>query len=309
VVVVAYNRKVLLRAALKAVLGQSRPADRIHVIDNASTDGTSTMVRAEFPTVDLHLLPVNTGGAGGFAAGIAVAVSGGAELVWLMDDDTVPSETALAELLRCHGNSAGGSPALVASRVVWIDGRDHPMNTPRERPGVSAEERAAASSVGCVAVRSASFVSVLLSVDAIRDVGLPKADFFIWNDDFEFTTRLLRRRRGLYCPASVVEHRTQNFGSTDLDPGERFYYEVRNKVWTFLRSDGLSVGEKVLYSGSTVRRWTRTFGASRDRGVLRSGLRRGLRDGVRLRPRDSVVVLAAAGVQVCDPSLPESGPS
>ncbi len=152
-------------------------------------------------------------------------------------------------------------------------------------------------------MRSASFVSVLVDAAAVRVVGLPQADFFLWNDDFEFTTRLLRRGKGLYCPASVVEHRTKTFGSTNADPGERFYYEVRNKVWTFLRSDGLSPPEKVLYGGSTFRRWARTFAASKDRRVLRSGLRRGLVDGLRNRPRSPVAVLADAGIEITDPAF------
>ena len=164
----------------------------------------------------------------------------GADLVWLMDDDTVPSPTALEELVSAHDRYPGSPPAAVASRVLWVDGRDHPMNTPRVRPGVSRDDRAAASVAGCLPVRSASFVSLLVQSDAVREVGLPEADFFLWNDDFEFSTRLLRRRVGLYCPASVVEHRTKSFGSTDSDPGDRFYFEVRNKVWTFTRSTGLA---------------------------------------------------------------------
>ena len=48
------------------------------------------MVRRDFPEVTLHTLPTNTGGAGGFAAGLAFALADGADLVWLMDDDTVP---------------------------------------------------------------------------------------------------------------------------------------------------------------------------------------------------------------------------
>ena len=97
------------------------------------------------------------------------------------------------------------------------------MNTPRVRPGVSSAERVASPrSVVCRFVQRPSclFWSTQTSV---REVGLPQADFFLWNDDFEFTTRLLRDHAGLYCPASVVEHRTQTFGSTDADPGDRFY--------------------------------------------------------------------------------------
>ena len=301
-VVVAFNRRELLAAALAAIDSQSEPVDRIHVVDNASTDGTVEMVRQRFPDVSLHALPVNTGGAGGFAAGTAYALAGSADLVWLMDDDTIPEPEALAELLRAYDGYSGGKPSLIASKVVWTDGRDHPMNTPRRRPGASARECRAADEVGCVPVRSASFVSVLVDAAAVRKVGLPEAEFFLWNDDFEFTTRLLRQGIGLYCPSSRVEHRTRVFGSTSADPGERFYYEVRNKLWTFLRSDGLSVPEKLLYGGSTIRRWARTFAGSKDRATLRDGLRRGAIDGLRRGPRDPMEVLVDAGVDVPDPN-------
>ena len=100
---------------------------------------------------------------------------------------------------------------------------------------------------------------------------------------------------GLYCPASVVEHRTKTFGSTDADPGDRFYFEVRNKVWTFTRSRGLAPHEKALYGGSTLRRWARTVKNSDNRGVLLSGLRRGMVDGLRRGPRDPHAVLDDAG--------------
>jgi GT2 family glycosyltransferase len=303
-VVVAHNRRELLGAALAAITTQSRPVDAVHVVDNASTDDTSHMVASAFPSVRLHTMPTNTGGAGGFAAGLALALNDGADLVWLMDDDTVPTSTALEELLRAHDHYPGQQPVAVASKVVWTDGRDHPMNTPRVRPGASRLALAHAAAVGCLPVRSASFVSLLVSAEAVRSVGLPQADFFLWNDDFEFSTRLLRDRVGLYCPASVVEHRTKTFGSTDADPGERFYYEVRNKIWTFTRSAGLAPKEKVIYGGSTVRRWARTLAASDNRRLLLSGLRRGVVDGVRRGPRDVHEVMAASGIP-----LPEIGPS
>lgn len=301
---VAYNRCDLLGESLSAITAQSRRLDAVHVIDNASTDGTSEMVTGRFPHVTLHTLPTNTGGAGGFAAGIAFALDSGADLVWLMDDDTVPTTRALEELVRAYEtypsdpSDPSGHPAAVASKVVWTDGRDHPMNTPRPRPGASRADFADATAVGCVPVRSASFVSLLVEAEAVRAVGLPEADFFLWNDDFEFSTRLLRDRTGLYCPASVVEHRTKTFGSTDADPGERFYFEVRNKVWTFTRSGGLRPREKALYAGSTLRRWVRTFAASEQRRVLLSGLGRGLADGARRAPRDPHEVMAKAGAPI-----------
>lgn len=296
-VVVTWNRRDLLKLALGALRTQTRPVDDIVVIDNASSDGSAEMAREDFPGVDVVTMPRNTGGAGGFAAGLEHALAHHKpDLLWLMDDDTVPEPTALEQLLatgdRCPGRR---SPALLASRVVWSDGRDHPMNTPRRKPWVRRAEARRAEQAGAIPIRSASFVSVLVDAAVVRDRGLPIADYFLWNDDFEFTTRMLRRRVGLLCPDSVVVHKTKTFGAADADPGERFFYEVRNKVWMFTRSRGLNPVEKATYAAGTLRRWLRTFVASSDRRALARELRRGMRAGLRSGPRPNTEALAGAG--------------
>ena len=295
-VVVTYNRRQLLMESLAALQAQTRPADTVIVVDNASTDESAAAVRERFPDVTLERLARNTGGAGGFAFGMALALAGDADLIWLMDDDTVPEPGALAALLDARDRHPGGPPALIASRVVWTDGRPHPMNTPRVKPFAREAERRAAAAAGCQPIRSASFVSVLVDARVAAARGLPQADYFLWNDDFEFTTRLLRGQAGLLCPASVVVHKTAAFGATDLDPGPRFFYEVRNKIWTLRSGAALAPAERVLYGGSTLRRWARTFAKSRDRRALRSSLAKGIAAGVRTRPRPTEEVLADVGL-------------
>ncbi|HEY2315750.1 MAG TPA: glycosyltransferase, partial [Streptosporangiaceae bacterium] len=293
-VIVTYNRRDLLLESLGAVLAQDHAPDGVIVVDNASADGTAPAVRANFPGVHLAELSDNYGGAGGFAYGIGQALADGADLIWAMDDDTVPEPEALAALLEARASYRGRPPALLASSVRWTDGRDHPMNTPRAKPFATRAERRAAAASGCIPIRSASFVSVLVDAAQCRRRGLPQADFFIWNDDFEFTTRMLRGSAGLLCPASVVVHKTKTFGSTDVDPGDRFFYEVRNKIWT-LRTGSLSPPERVLYGAATLRRWLRTYARSHDRHGLRTALVRGVAAGVRARPRPNEQVLAAEG--------------
>src|SRR5215469_6009681 len=291
-VIVTWNRRDLLLESLAAVSVQSRSLDAVIVVDNASTDRTPAAVRSGFPDVKLATLDVNYGGAGGFAYGMALALSDDADVIWLMDDDTVPAPDALQALLAASDRHPGGPPALIASRVLWTDGREHPMNTPRMKPFATAAERRAAEVVGCIPIRSASFVSILVEAADCRRRGLPRADFFLWNDDFEFTTRLLRGRAGLLCPASVVTHKTTTFGGTEADPGDRFFYEVRNKIWT-LRTSSLALPERVLYGGSTLRRWIRTFARSHQRRKLWAALSRGLAAGVRTTPRPNDQVLPA----------------
>ncbi|HEU5161425.1 MAG TPA: glycosyltransferase family 2 protein [Streptosporangiaceae bacterium] len=277
-VVVTHNRRDLLAEALTAVEAQTRPPDHVVVVDNASTDGTADLMgtrsRAAAMPVELIRLRRNSGGAGGFAVGLCRALELAADAIWLLDDDAVATPGALEALVAAHDDAV-----VVASRVLWTDGADHPMNTPRSRPSPHP---------GRARIRSASFVSVLVDAAAVRERGLPVADYFLWNDDFEFTARLLRGRSGLLCRDSVVVHKTR---SREFDPTARFFYEVRNKIWLFTRSPCLAPGERLLYAGSTLRRWIVAFARSRRRAELCGELARGLWAGIRTRPRPTEEIL------------------
>ena len=67
-------------------------------------------MRASFPAVRLAELARNYGGAGGFAYGMALALADGADLIWLMDDDTVPEPGALGRCSRRGGSIRAGRP-------------------------------------------------------------------------------------------------------------------------------------------------------------------------------------------------------
>jgi GT2 family glycosyltransferase len=316
-VVVSFNRRELLARTLSGIAAGTTVPDAVVVVDNASTDGAAQMV-ADLDTpldIDLVVLPKNVGGAGGFTVGIDRAVQRhGADLVWVMDDDTEPHPGAMEAAVRAwldYAPAREDRPAAMASRVVWSDGQEHPMNTMRERIGVSAAQRRRAAAVDGMSIRSGSFVSLFMDAREIRRVGLPWADYFIWGDDFEYSTRLTRFRDAVLVPASVVSHHTRKLGTTDVDPGPRFYYEVRNRIWLYTRSRSLAPWEKVLYTGATLRIWARTFAKSGNRRVLLDGLARGVRDSLR-PPRSNEAVLQ--DVYRLDDALcagagcPETGP-
>ena len=295
-VVVTYNRRELLQTTLSGIAAGTRVPDAVVVVDNASTDGTAGFLRDyQGPLVtDVVTLGTNVGGAGGFVVGMERALlDHGADHVWIMDDDTEPQPAALAEALEvsaAYEQETGDTPAFIASRVVWTDGRDHPMNRMRPRLGASEEARSAAARVGATQIRSASFVSVVIRAEEIRKHGLPIADYFIWNDDLEYTARVSRKGTALTTEASVANHHTKVFGDAGADPGPRFYYEVRNKLWVYTRSRALAPWEKVLFTGASVRNWTRTIAASPNRKVLLGGLLKGLRHSFKA-PRSNAEVL------------------
>jgi rhamnopyranosyl-N-acetylglucosaminyl-diphospho-decaprenol beta-1,3/1,4-galactofuranosyltransferase len=256
------------------------------------------VICAQFPDVDLVTLTRNVGGAGGFSAGLAQAVDvHDADLVWAMDDDTIPRETTLAELMASY-TAYGPGLALVASRVIWTDGRDQPRNIPRDPRWASRSDRRAAHAAGGRPVRTASFVSLLIATSTISDFGLPTADFFIWNDDFEFTARILRHRKGIYAPKAIVVHKTAELGTKLVDPGERFYNEVRNKIWIFRAGQAFAPVEGVIRVGAALRNWARFYRHSHAQAAMRQGFRQGLRDGLMTRPRSTREVLAEAGYEL-----------
>nr|WP_231928255.1 glycosyltransferase [Devriesea agamarum] len=297
-VVVSYNREQLLRECLDALAAQTRPVDAVVVVDNASTDGSGQVADNHRVVTEVVHLTRNVGGAGGFAAGIARAMlAHRPDWVWIMDDDTIARPEALEALLRA-ASGPQEQPAVLSSTAVWTDGREHPMNTSRQRLGANDDELAAAQDAGCRAIRTASFVSAMIDARHIAHAGLPEADYFIWSDDFEYTGRILRKGRGLRVPDSIVEHRTRAFDSARSDPGDRFYYEVRNKIWALLRSGSFSWWEAVLYGGRTALSWGGVIVRTRGKR-LGAGLR-GLRHAVGSKPRPSAAVLASDPASAAD---------
>lgn len=295
-VVVTFNRRELLQTTLEGITAGTRVPDAIVVVDNAATDDTAAFLEQyQAPvTTDVVRLNTNVGGAGGFVVGMERAIlDHHADHVWIMDDDTEPQPAALDEALEvseAYRRETGEAPAFIASRVVWTDGRDHPMNRMRPRLGASEAARSTAARIGATQIRSASFVSVLIRAEEIKQHGLPIADYFIWNDDLEYTARISRDGTALTTEASVANHHTKVFGDAGADPGPRFYYEVRNKLWVYTRSNALAPWEKILFTGASLRNWTRTIAASSNRKVLLEGLLKGLRHSLKA-PRSNAQVL------------------
>lgn len=107
-VVVTYNRKVLLKECINALLQQTLKNIIISIIDNASTDGTEDFI-AEYvdgEKVYYYNTGANIGGAGGFNYGMKIAVNEKkCEYIWIMDDDTIPEPDAAEKLIYAGGGT------------------------------------------------------------------------------------------------------------------------------------------------------------------------------------------------------------
>ena len=215
-VVVTWNRSALLERILRAVeAGRTRP-DAVVVVDNASTDDTPrllTRLGSELQTpLRVVRLERNTGGAGGFRAGLATALEMEADLFWLMDDDGRPTPDCLSTLLPYVGRYDFLGPAVVA------EGDPRRLCFPIRLPGTATVvhaladvERAAVD--GVLEEVVIPFNGVLLTRDLVDRIGLPREEFFIWGDDVEY---LWRARRAGGRVATIVSSTFEHPATDDL---------------------------------------------------------------------------------------------
>ncbi len=121
VVIVSYNTRDLLRNCLLS-LRESVGLDlEIIVVDNASSDGSAKMTRAEFPEVRLLAQSLNAWYCGGNNIGIDES---SADIVLLLNPDTEVAPDALALMRRFlldHPDYVG-----VTAQLVYPDGKLQP---------------------------------------------------------------------------------------------------------------------------------------------------------------------------------------
>jgi GT2 family glycosyltransferase len=237
-IVVTYNRKKLLLENLECLLKQDTTCDLdVLVIDNNSSDGTLDAIK-NHNLLD-KIIYINTGenlgGAGGFQFGIKYAAERLYDYIWVMDDDCMPKHDSLEKLLEVAEKKQDHF-GFLASKVLWKDGRICTMNIPRETMFKSVTD----FDDKIVPVVMASFVSLLLPVRVVREVGLPIKEFFIWTDDWEYTRRISRRMPGYLVNGSVVVHKSKNNYGANIayeasDRLSRYQYLYRNDVYLYRR--------------------------------------------------------------------------
>jgi GT2 family glycosyltransferase len=270
-VVVTRNRLPLLVRCVDALRAQPG-LGTIYIADNGSTDGTAEWLAAQSGLRTLS--GPNEGSAGGYARGLRAACTDGAEWIWCLDDDLLVEPGALDEFRRARDLQPGAG--FFCGRITLPDGR--PDNRPVPLPGGREEN-------GLLPVWAATFTSLLVSARAVRTVGLPLRDFFIWSDDIEFTSRISARFPGYLVPSSrAVHHRTAPAGlEAETDPAriDLHVHQFRNRIhllrtrplWFGLRALARTIWTAVAISFSPlpVRKWRVMW--------------RGLRAGFSFHPR------------------------
>jgi len=226
--IVTYNRLELLRECLAAVKQQTVPADQVIVVDNGSTDGTHEWLSnvADITVVRQD----NLGAAGGFSRVMREGYTGGHDWILCIDDDVMLCPNTLQELV----SSPVARPeevGFLACRVVSRAGQTYMTPLPADPFPLWYDT---IGSGGYVRVADANFAGFMVSRTAIQRRGLPIKEFFLWEDDREFSERIARVMPCYLVINSVVVHHQ---GRDGRDFRGKRLLQVRNKAARILISD------------------------------------------------------------------------
>lgn len=286
VVIVTYNRLDLLKQSITHALNQVSPAlAHVIVVNGASTDGTAAYLESLTDSrLIIENLNQNLGGAGGFNHGIKVFMTRTQDdYVWVMDDDSLPTPTALTQLLALFAEKP--TAVMASSKVEWTDGDWSKMNV--QAPADGSRDAVMFGSDNWVPIKHSTFVGTMFTRAVVAQIGLPQKEYFIWGDDIEYTERATRVGDGYFVRDSVVIHAS----ATNPEPGDiagetiegrlpRYLNEYRNRLETSRRRGSVvkyvkTVGHtgvdflKTLLLPGVVYRW-------RKLGIIIQGSWRGL---------------------------------
>ena len=189
-VIVTFNRKNLLGENIRMLLKQTRPFDKIFIVDNCSTDGTPEYLAEQgwmddpkFVYVKTH---ANIGGAGGFYTGTKAAFEAGADYIVLMDDDgKAADEFTFERLVREAERLHAENPKLFVNSLV----RQGELLSFKMGSRYTVAEALAAAKDGLLYGEANPFNGTLVSRELVAEIGYPNPDFFIKGDEVNYKER------------------------------------------------------------------------------------------------------------------------
>lgn len=229
VVIVTYNRFELLQECIECVYKQTKCFTDVVIVDNACTDGTSRWLDA-LTYGNIHIIheETNGGGAKGFSDGVKYVHDNlDADWLLLIDDDAMLSENYIEQIEKA---TIKYPDCKAFSGSVATDGKID--TTHRKRVGGTLTFKIVPVPLNeydqeSFAYDLCSFCGLIFSTSLIDKIGLPKAEYFIWYDDSEYSMRIRKFTKIININGTYINHRTKII-TVHVFSNWRGYYGVRN---------------------------------------------------------------------------------
>lgn len=242
-VVVTYNRLRMLPACLQALLGQTRSLDRIVIVNNASSDGTADFLAANFPLLPVLHLTENSGGAGGFHAGMKWGFENGFDWCWVMDDDVEPLPNALETLLAYApvGDLIQGRKIEDGSPLVW----EAMWDASSCSTVTYSEDLSFKNGKQWASIAYANFEGVLIKRKVLEKIGFPDPRYFIASDDTIYGFLASLHFQAIYINAFSI---LKKVAIPLVHSRSYYYFSLRNRFLNYehFQTAGVPVRRKLF---------------------------------------------------------------
>lgn len=240
VVMACHDRRDVTLRCLRSLAAQSAHGwsmARVVLVDDGSTDGTTDAVRERFPDVVVSSHPPGDlywGGA--MRIGADLAISRGADVLWMVNDDVEFDPDALDRLLdvaRTWSDGRGAQPWVIGSTRSPTDGSTTYGGWSREGRVFVRVRRldAPATPTRCA---TTSFNSILIPVDQYRALGGFDPHFPHVRSDHDLGYRATRAGYELVIAPGHVGTCASNPPSPWQDPSARWrdrWRDVHSAKW------------------------------------------------------------------------------
>lgn len=228
VVIVTYNRFALLKECLECVEQQKRKFDYVVIVDNKCTDGTTNYLKNYVDKYHIIFEAENGGGAKGFYDGIKYVHDNlSTDWILLIDDDAMLDKNYLEEII----NAATIMPEIKAfSGSVVTDGKIDMSH--RKHLVLDKDFRLVPVSINEYSKKFfeydlSSFCGLIFHSSLVDEIGYPKAEYFIWYDDSEYSLRIREKTKLLNINSAQINHKTK-LSNRSAALNWRGYYGTRN---------------------------------------------------------------------------------
>lgn len=300
VIVLHYNGVADTLECLASLARQTYGNMRTLVVDNGSRDPIGPHLGGH-GWADVLELPDNRGWSGGNNAGIARGLDDGADVICLLNNDTVLPADAVARLAR---TAALLGPCILHPAIDSYDAAEGTQLDPAvpQPPGLRVQAVPAFGHV--FEIDFLHGACVFISATVFRRIGVIDERFFLLCEDADFGLRAIEAGFHLYCDTSVrIRHKeSRSFGGR-LTP-VKTYYGIRNTLLygekhpggrgplpAFGRSVAWTIWNTAGHVGAQPASWVRLLRWMLSDDVFARAVRLGLRDYAlrrfgRISPRD-----------------------
>ena len=248
IVLVDYNGLEDTRKCLRSLHLQTSSASTI-VVDNASVVNVTDALQAEFPWAHFVRSPVNGGWAGGNNIGMKYAIEQGADLVVLLNNDTVVAPdfvTRLATAARAHPDFGIIGPVIRfmdPPHEVQTDGVQ--FNRPHEAGFFQrhAVKLVTSTPPNVVEVDIVNGCCLMVRRQVVEKMGYVDEQFFLIHEESDFC---LRSQAAGFKNGVLAESLVWHKGSSTFKrEGSRLqrYFDARNLV-RLIRKHGHRAGSR-----------------------------------------------------------------